>query len=894
MKATFALFIYLSAALTLAAQVNQADSARMLKSYGKLPLTFEANHGQTDPRAKFFSRGEGYSLFLTPSEAVLSLRGRATEGNSNPKNDVVVIRTQLLGANAQTELVGESPLPGKSNYFVGSDPTKWRTNVPQFGKVRYENVYPRVDLVYYGHQRELEYDFVLQPGANPNSIRLGVEGAAKLHLDHGDLVMSSTGGDLYLRAPHIYQEANGVRHIVRGQYVIKGNNEVGFRLGSYDRRRALVIDPVLAYSTYLGGSGTGGDIGVAIAVDSAGNAYVTGQTNSTDFPTANAIQPTNAGNGDAFVTKFNADGSALVYSTFLGGSTGGEEGQAIATDSAGNVYVTGATLSSDFPTVNPIQRRYGGGDTDAFVTKINADGNALVYSTYLGAAGEDDGQGIAVDSAGNAYVAGTTGSKRFPVKNSIQPAFGGGARDAFVTKINAAGSAFVYSTFLGGSDDEYGAGIAVDSAGDAYIAGSTLSADFPVNNAIQPTFGGVIDAFVTEINSAGAALVYSTYLGGSNWDQGFGIAADSAGNAYVTGVTQSTNFPTFHPIQPSLGSSNRNAFVSRINVGGTGFVFSTYLGENDDELGFGITRDSLGDAYVTGANGAPSGDTAFVTKMKADGSAVVYTTNLGGNCNSNVGSGVAVNSTDSVYMVGWTCSNNFPTTPFAFQKEFKGGGYANAFVAKVAETFANVSPATLSFPLQLIGQTSVSQKTTLTNTGTHTITINQIYFGGSNPGDFTQTNTCGSSLAAGASCTISVAFIPSTRGSRTALLGISDSDAGSPQTVSLSGTGVAVSLSAKKLNFGNQPVGTKSASQTFTLTNLDGTPLHFSKIVIKAKNAADFSQTNTCGTGIGAHASCTITVNFTPSAQGARRGSLQISDDGGASPQKVTLLGTGT
>ncbi len=491
----------------------------IVKGYGKLPLAFEANQGQTDPRVNFLSRGAGYSLFLTPDEAVLSLRegsrqdaampaqkARALPHRTPQQSNSAVLRMKLVGANVKAQVIGQDELGGKSNYFVGNDPNRWHTNIRQFAKVRYKNVYPGIDLVYYGHERELEYDFVLQPGANPETIRMGIAGARRLRLEQGELVLASAGGEVHLRSPHIYQEANGIRQEVRGRYVVTNTNEVRFRVGLYDRHKALVIDPVLAYGSYLGGGG--GDHGYRIAVDSAGNTYITGTTDSTNFPTKNAIQSNlNRGISDAFVTKINADGSALVYSTYLGG-TGQDIGYGIAVDSAGNVYVAGLTGSYDFPIKNAFQSNNHGG-FEAFVTKINSLGDALVYSTYLGGSNFEYCYGIALDSAGNAYVSGYTNSTDFPTANAYQPNNHGGY-DAFVTKFNADGSTLVYSTYLGGSLDDGGSSVAVDSAGNAYITGSTDSADFPVKNAIQPTLDGNENAFVTKFNSDSSALAYST------------------------------------------------------------------------------------------------------------------------------------------------------------------------------------------------------------------------------------------------------------------------------------------------------------------------------------------------------------------------------------------------
>src|SRR6266699_993914 len=670
MKPGFVLSISLSVLLTVAAQAqaHPADSARIVEGYGKLPLAFEANQGQSDPQVKFLSRGAGYSLFLTADAAVLALQpsapsplGAGPVKNSHPQSTRAVLRMKLVNTNPKTQLIGLNELPGRSNYFIGNDPKKWLTNVRQFSKVRYENVYPGVDLVYYGHQRELEYDFVLQPGASPQAIRLGIAGARRLRLEHGDLVLTSGTGEVHLRSPRIYQEADGVRHNVRGRYLIKNDGEVGFAVAMYDRRRTLVIDPVLAYATYLGGSSD--DDGSGVAVDSAGNAYITGTTFSTDFPTVNAIQPTFHGGRDVFVTKINADGTALGYSTYLGGSVGSDFGVAIALDSAGSAYVAGMTDSLDFPTVNAIQST-SHGNLDLFVTKINAGGNALVYSTYLGGSGNDFNPDVAVDSTGNAYLTGTTGSTDFPTKNPFQSAIHDAA-DVFVTEINAAGSGFVYSTYLGGNDFDGGNGIAVDSTGNAYVTGGTSSTGFPTVNAIQRTLPVGSHAFVTQFRANGSAPVYSTYLGGSGSDLGYGIKADASGNAYVTGFTSSTNFPTVNAIQ----SSPTGGFLSKINAGGTAFIYSTYLSSSFRR----IVVDSANSAYLVGSAG------------------------LG-----------------------------YPTTPVAFQLSPHGSD--DAVIAKVAsETFVHLSTQKLTFPTQVIGTTSTPQKVNFTNRGSGTLTIHKIY-----------------------------------------------------------------------------------------------------------------------------------------------------------------------
>jgi len=713
----------------------------IVKRYGRFPLAFEANQGQTDPQVKFVSRGAGYSLFLTTTEAVLTRRKDSWQEPklvrakaSRQKEKAAGLRMKLVGAPAANEVSGEDELSSKSNYFIGNDPRKWCTNVRQYAKVRYANIYPGVDLVYYGNHRELEYDFVLQPGANPDAIRLGIEGASNLRLDSGDLVLTSSGGDARLRRPFTYQEINGTKRKIRSGYVMKGKHEIGFRVASYDHGKPLVIDPVLAYSTYLGGSTD--EYALGIAVDSAGNAYVTGGTASSDFPTKNAFQPNySGGSSNAFVTKINADGSGLVYSTYLGGSSDFNFGQSIAVDSAGSVYLTGATGAPDFPTVKPLQAT-NHGIRDAFVTKISPDGSTLVYSTYLGGSGDDYGWGIAVDSDGNAHVTGDTPSRDFPVYKALQSKFHEGANfNSFVSEINADGSAFIYSTYWGGSGGEGGSRVAVDPEGNTYIGGYTFSPDFPTANAIQPTYAGNVDAYLTKLSADGQKVVYSTFLGGSGFEYGWDVAVDSTGNAYMTGFTQSTDFPTANAIQPT-NHGKADAFVAKINPGGSAFVYSTYLGGKNTDQGTSIAADSSGNAYVGGytksktfptANAVQptnhGGWDAFVAKITDDGSTLSYSSYLGGTANESIFDtgyrdlGIAVDSEGSAYVAGTSRSMDFPITLPAFQQSLKGG--ADVFVAKIVEG----SPTTLASSLNpsIYGQ-KVTFTATVAPTGTITPT----------------------------------------------------------------------------------------------------------------------------------------------------------------------------
>jgi len=499
-----------------------AGPARTTSLYGNLPASFEANAGQVDRAVEFLSRGAGSTLFLTRGEAVVTLGGAG-------RPDGAVVRMRLAGRARRPRGVGLAPQVTRSNYLLGNDPRRWHTGIANYSQVRYPEVYSGIDLLYHGSRRQLELDFVVAPGADPGRIRLAFAGTPAIGAvevgGQGELILRTAHGKLVQPAPVVYQERQGdrPRASIAGRYVLvaapaarRGGEpagvEVGFAVGPYDRSRTLVIDPVQVYSTFLGGNLD--DEGNGIAVDGAGNAYVTGQTFSTTFPGvgAGSIQPANGGNVDVFVTKINAAGTAIVYSTFLGG-TGDELGFAIAVDGSGNAHVAGATsLSTTFPgiTAGSLQPANGGG-FDAFVTKINAAGTAVVYSTFLGGSGDDYGNGIAVDAAGNAFVTGSTASTNFPgvTGSSIQPAYGGDSTDGFVTEIDPAGAAIVFSTYLGGSGRDVANGIALNAVGDVYVTGTTQSAAFPgvSGSSIQPSPGGGGDAFVTKI---GAQLSFYT------------------------------------------------------------------------------------------------------------------------------------------------------------------------------------------------------------------------------------------------------------------------------------------------------------------------------------------------------------------------------------------------
>ena len=570
---------------------KSATSAAVAELHGRLPLHFEPNRGQTDARVQYLSRGDGMNIYLTGTEAVFVPHG----------DKPAVVRMKLAGSRKSAIAEGVDKLEGISNYFLGRDPSKWVTDIPQYRRVAFRDVYPGVDVVYYGNQRRLEYDLVVAPGADPGVIDLTFEGVDSIRRNAGgDLLLRTPAGELTQRAPVVYQEVDGVRVGVEAQYRVRGR-KVGVTLARYDRSRELVIDPVIVYSTYLGGSGS--DRGLGIAVDATGAVYVVGNTASANFPVANAFRASNAGSDDVFVAKLNPSGTALGYSTYIGGAAL-DNADEIALDATNAAYVLGRTRSANFPVVNPYQGALGGFQ-DVFVLRLAPAGNALSYSTYLGGSGVDTFAGLAIDSAGAAYVAGQTTSIDFPTVNGFQAANGGGGLDGFVSKLSPSGSTLVYSTYIGGSGGDSPQGLALGGGGAIYVAGSTTSLNFPTANAFQSSnAGGLRDGFVMALNAAGSALVFSTYIGGSGDDLLNGIAVDGSGVASVTGFTDSFDFPTVRPYQ-AFYAGGRDAVFVRIDSSGR-VTYSSYLGGSGNDFGLAIALDSNGMAYLQGGPHRPT------------------------------------------------------------------------------------------------------------------------------------------------------------------------------------------------------------------------------------------------------------------------------------------------
>lgn len=689
------------------------------KGFGKLPLSFIRNDGQLDEKVRYYEKSRGRATYFTNAGVYISLtKGLKKEGKKltiqNPQSETVGLIP--LGANKHPEIFAETPLDGRVNYFIGNDPAKWKSGIPTYKSVFYKGIYEGVDMRFYGNNEHLEYDIVVNPGASPSRVQLSYRGVDGLRVtERGDLEICLKGGMLIQKRPYVYQEIDGKRVEVEGRFKVQSTNSetrnpkskirnpkfvYGFQVASYNKNYPLVIDPVLEYSTYLGGSGY--DVGNGIAVDDSGNVYVTGETESADFPMANSIYESyRGGTYDVFVIKLNASGSALVYSTYLGGS-GSDEANSIAVDASENVYVTGETESSDFPTANAL---YGSnsGNMDVFLVKLNASGSVMDYSTYLGGSSAEYGNDIAVDTSGNVHVTGRTSSTDFPAVNAL---YGekGGSSDVFVTRLNASGSGLEYSTYLGGSAADEASSIAVDTSGNVYVTGYTQSTDFPVANAIYGTSSGNKDAFVSKLNASGSALDYSTYLGGVSEDRGYGIAVDTSGNAYVTGWTSSWNFPKIKAIYWSKGGTN-DVFITKIDASGSALDYSTLLGGNSYDYGRDIAVDAAGSVYVTGYTDSTDFPTAnalyesynegydiFVTKLNASGSALDYSTYLGGSSYDH-GYGIAVDASGSAYVTGYTFSTDFPQANAIY--ESNSGGY-DVFVTKISDMPCELESVKLS------------------------------------------------------------------------------------------------------------------------------------------------------------------------------------------------------
>jgi RHS repeat-associated protein len=725
-----------------------------------LALPFELNEGQTDAQVKYLARGPGFGLFLTGNAAVLSLARPGTSAGPTQPATRDVIKLQFAGANATPQVVGQQELPSRSNYFTGNDPSKWLANVTQYGQVAYRNLYPGVDLVYYGNaNRQLEYDLVVAPGADPSQVRLSFQGVSGQQMDgQGNLALGVAGRSVVQQAPVLYQLSNNTRQTVSGGYVLNADGTIGFQVGTYDHTKPLYLDPVLSYSSYLGGSGD--DYAYAVGVDQAGNTVIAGSTASTNFPGATGSYA--GGASDGFVAKLNAAGNALIYSTYLGGSAA-DQVNGLTLDPAGDAYLVGTTSSSNFPTTSGAYQTTWYGTKAAFVAELNVTGDTLLFSTFLGSQSSPgtfaDGRAIALDSLGRPVVTGAVGSDFSPTGGVLfQPSFGGGSQDAFVALLTTDGG-LLKASFLGGDGNDVGTAIAVDAQNNVYVAGSTTastSTPFPTTSGAYQTAygGGAHDSFVAEVKYNFRQLLYATLLGGSGDDQANALALDGNGNAYVAGSTTGSFPTTTGAAQTTYGGGTTDAFITKVAAGGGSLSYSSYVGGSGADVAYGLALDSSGSVVLTGETSSTNfptlnapyssnagGNDAFLTKVKTDGSGWLYSTYLGGS-QDDAGQAVALDWAGNPTVVGWTKSSNFPTIGGPLQGTNAGG--VDAFAARLGlkppPVFTGVSPDTGSSSSD---QITTSQNLTLSGTATPSGTVTIIRAGVGVLGSVTANATTG-------------------------------------------------------------------------------------------------------------------------------------------------------
>ena len=820
----------------------QANACTLL---GSLPLYFVENRGQADQRVKFDAKIRNGKVYLTPEGIVyqfllgekgLDIKPRepfptdslTATGNGLPRRASPgreeTIRVSFVGANNEARLEGQEEQEAKFNYFRGSDPGKWVSAAPSFKKVVYRDLYPGVDLVVSGQKGKIKGEYVVRPGSDPETICLKYDGAKALRVNaKGQLEIQTSSGMLIEDVPTSYQLSAGTKRAVKAGYHIAADDTVRFQVGAYRRNADLVIDP-LAFSTFLGGNSS--DQGNAITMDVLGNTYVVGYTWSSDFPTTGgAFDESYNGLADVFISKVTSTGNMVLYSTFLGGS-GEDRGYGIGLDGVGNIFVTGVTTSSDFPTTAGAFDTGFNGAGDVFITKLNSSGSTLLYSTFLGGSADDFSMGLKVDGSGAVYVTGFTASTAFPTTAGAFDTSHNGGWDAIITKLNSSGSALLYSTFLGGSNTDQAGGIAVDGNGNAAVSGYTASTAFPTTaGAFDTSYsGGAQDAFVTELNSSGSALLYSTFLGGSNTDQASGIAVDGNGNAIISGYTYSTDFPTTAgAFDTSQDGGTQDAFITRLNASGSALLYSTFLGGSGNEMGYQVGLDSSGNAYVSGYTSSSDFPTtsgaydtsynggtsdAFISKLNSSGSALLYSTFLGG-AGSEYALGLFVDLYRHVYLTGTTDSADFPTTSGVFDMSY-GGGY-DSFVTKLATAYPDIRQpiANINFGSINVGGSS-DQTTTIYNDGEAFLTVNTISrTSGSSEFTFVGPNLP-FVLSAGGSQSVTVRFAPASAGAKSAVFNVNSDDLDTPNvTFSVSGTGVILT---ETVSTPSTPVGTTSGT----------------------------------------------------------------------------------
>ena len=906
------------------------------EQYGELPLTFEPNEGQAGVDVRFVARTRGTSVLLQDRGATLVTTGRREDGSEQQ----TVLRMSLAGGKWAQSPVAREQQEGTTNYLVGNDPTNWHAGIANFGRVLYAGVYPGVDLVFYGNHRRLEHDFQVAMGADYRQIRVRLDGAKSLSATtEGALEVRTEGAMLRFEPPTVYQPKGRERITVEGRYLILGENEFGFELGTYDKGLPIVIDPVLSYSTYLAGSGS--DFGAAIAVDQNGSAYITGYTNSTDFPAKGTASGTCGGNcsvSNVFVTKLNAQGTALVYSTIVGGS-GSDQATAIAIDAYGNAVVTGTTSSVDFPQKNGITVVISTYSSHGFVFSLTTSGAGFHYATYLGGDGQDVGTGVALDSAGNAYVAGITSSTNFPVTAGHQigtPPANYSGNDIFVVKLAKLGH-LQYATLIGGNGSgnpypnyypSYSViSLGVDLKGEATVGGAAYSGLITTAGAYQSSWPNTVSAssgFVQKLDATGATVLYGSYLGGTGANASNGqdyisqIVVDSLGYTYATGTAGSLDFPTTPgAYQTANAGTQPVAFVTKMDPSLSTLEFSTLLGGSKSSLwqggsnGMALALDSNNDVMVAGSTTQTdfplvsplvaelpflqqySTATAFLSVLNPTGSGLTYSTLFGGSTGAAAG-GVATDLSGDAYITGTTQDTDLPTTPGAFQSKLSTTGYQqHAFATKFSLSQPNASACFSTNVLyfsSIDGAVSYPETLAITNCGTLSLTISSVV--NSNPaftGDFTNCKT----IAATKTCNLTMRYAPLAGSSYdSGTLTFQDNAPLASQIVELSGNVLRPDINVYpyyQLGFGDVPVGVTGISVTYQITTTQGLPLHITAV----QTTGPFAASTNCPTALPVDHYCTLSVTFTPTAVGAASGTVLVYDDAPNSPQSMTLSGNG-
>jgi hypothetical protein len=981
-----------SANFNLFAQQVSSDPSPAESSLERIPLLFEPNRGQAENSAQFVSRGNGYTVFLATDKTELVLPPTRDVKGQGMKSELSVITLEFLRANKRVRLEAADLLPGKSNYFIGNGSSNWIAGVPQYARINLKSIYPGIDLVYYGNNGLLEYDFVLSPGADPGVLGLRVSGADKISADvSGNLLLQARNGTVQLQKPTIYQETSGVRHIIEGKFILRADNEVGFIVYDYDRTKPLVVDPVLSYSTLIGANNSTQVQGVA--VDPSGNVIIAGTTYATNYPTVAAFQPTNHGTSNVFITKLNPAGNVILYSTYLGGS-GFDTGRAIAVDSAGNAYVTGSANSADFPTTPgafnttcpgfcntsfvtkvladgalgystfmggvtgawaiavdsagaayitgtagsglPLVNAFQSAPAGGFAQKLKPDGTALDYSTYLGGGG-DWGRGIAVDTSGSAYVVGSTSATNFPLKNALQSSLLYPLSNAFITKFSPDGASLAFSTYLGGtspfnSSGDVATGVAIDPLGNIHITGTSSSCEFPLSlNAFNTDCGRIStdpEVFVVTLNSAGSQIVSSTFLQSGQGGSSPEIAVDKSGNSYIAGSTNSSNYPVLNPVE-TLQQALSNGFVTELDPSGK-LLFSTYLGENSPGApGYGaqiagVTVDGKGGIYVAGAGQAdfpllhpipnqviqlqlfvakisPGKSPQFslsprvspmlalrnVSSVPLTISSIVPSSNftMGGNCGTSLAPGggcnlILIGADDKKTSGTVTITSNAYTTPQKFTISKSPSGDSLGSLVSIFPTF-------VQFPSQFFGTTSAAQRIVVKNWGLPAA-INSISI--IQPAAFTETNNCPALLNTAASCTISVTYSAATGQDRAQLVIVHDPNQ-ARDTVYLSGPGSpsAIAASTSAVEFGSQQVGVPALARIVNLANTTPYPA----VITGLSASAAYAQSNTCASALSPHKECRVSVTFAPTGNQDATGTLTVSNYGPGGPETIQLHATG-